>query len=588
MPGFFLSPTRLFRPLTTLCLLAGLVAAGCGEPADGAADLVMTGGKIVTLSDAMPEASALAARDGRIVAVGNDDDVAGLIGPETQVIDLAGRLAIPGFIEGHGHFMGLGNAKMILDLTTAGTWDDIVSMVGEAASSVPPGEWISGRGWHQEKWSEVPEGAVEGQPTHQTLTAVSQDNPVILTHASGHAAFANGMAMELAAIDADTPDPDGGTIVRDSDGEATGVLRETAQGLVRRVQSQAMAARGEEEIEREARLQVRLAGQDLLSKGITSFQDAGSGLGTVDLLRSVADQGQLPVRMYVMLSGGPETLADRLPEYYMVGYADNWLTVRSIKQVVDGALGSHGAWLLEPYTDMPSSVGLATNPPQRIEAVADLALEHGYQLATHAIGDRGNREVLDLYERAFAAAAGAGGSSADVGAGVRWRIEHAQHLDPEDIPRFGQLGVIASMQGIHNCSDAPWIPIRLGDERARTGAYVWRDLMNTGALVTNGTDTPVEDADPLASFHCSVTRLTNTGDPFHVEQAMTREEALRSYTISNAYAAFEEHIKGTLEVGKLADITVLSRDIMTIPAEEILDTEVDYTIIGGSVAYSRN
>ena len=573
-----------------LLLLSALAAcapdAGDSAGADGGmpeaeAELVLTNGKIATLAGEGGEVvSALASRDGRIVALGAEGDISGWIGEGTEVIDLGGRLAIPGFIEGHGHFMGLGNAQMILDLTTADTWGDIVSLVGEAASSAEPGAWISGRGWHQEKWSEPPDPMVEGQPVHDGLSSVSPENPVILTHASGHASFVNAKALELAGIDGDTPNPPGGEIVHDATGRPTGVLRETAQGLARRAFSEEEASRSEAERDARAREQVRLANEDLLRKGITSFQDAGSGFGTVDLLRTLADEGGLPVRLYVMLQGGAEALEGRLDEYHMIGYGGDRLTVRSIKQVADGALGSHGAWLLQPYSDMPSTTGLATNPPEEIERVARLAIEHGYQVNTHAIGDRANREVLDLYERTFA-------DHAEM-SDLRWRIEHAQHIDPADIPRFAELEVIASMQGVHACSDGPWVALRLGEGRARSGAYVWQDLMRAGAVVTNGTDVPVEDADPLASFHCTVTRLVDGGATFYEEQAMTREEALRSYTWANAYAAFEEDLKGTLEVGKLADVTVLSRDILTIPADEILETAVDYTIIGGRVEYSRN
>ncbi|MCY3698967.1 MAG: amidohydrolase family protein, partial [Gemmatimonadetes bacterium] len=313
------------------------------------AELVLTNGKIATLAGEGGEVvSALASRDGRIVALGADDDVSGWIGEGTEVIDLGGRLAIPGFIEGHGHFMGLGNARMILDLTTADTWDDIVSLVGEAASGAEPGAWISGRGWHQEKWSESPDPMVEGQPVHDGLSAVSPGNPVILTHASGHASFVNARALELAGIDADTPNPPGGEIVHDATGRPTGVLRETAQRLARAAFAEEEANRSEAEREERAREQVRLANEELLRKGVTSFQDAGSGFGTVDLLRTLADEGALPVRLYVMLQGGMETLEGRLDDYYMVGYGGDRLTVRSIKQVADGALGSHGAWLLEP------------------------------------------------------------------------------------------------------------------------------------------------------------------------------------------------------------------------------------------------
>jgi predicted amidohydrolase YtcJ len=542
--------------------------------------LVLTNGKIVTLDESLTEATALAARDGRIVAIGSDADVAEFMTDDARVIDLAGQLAIPGFIEGHGHFMGIGNARMILDLTIATTWQDIVDQVAEAAANAEPGTWILGRGWHQEKWEEAPNPMVEGLPVHDGLSAVSPDNPVALTHASGHASFVNAMALELAGIDVDTPNPDGGEIVRDGDGEPTGMLRETAQGLTGRARAEARQGRSEAELIATEREKVRLASEELLRKGITSFQDAGSGFGTVDLLKQMAEEGQLPVRLYVMLRGSVNSLEGRLDDYRMIGHGDNHLTVRAIKQVIDGALGSHGAWLLQPYADMPTSEGLATNPPSSIEAVARLGIEHGYQVNTHAIGDRGNREVLDLYERTF--------SDYPDQTDLRWRIEHAQHIDPADIPRFGELGVIAAMQGIHGCSDGPWVMLRLGEARARSGAYMWQDLAAAGAVVTNGTDAPVEDVDPLPSYHCSVTRIVADGSQFYPDQAMGRIEALKSYTINNAYAAFEEDLKGTLEVGKLADITVLSRDILTIPANEILETEVSYTIIDGVVRYERD
>jgi len=550
------------------------------RPDAAPATLVLRNAKIVTLDDARPEATALAARDGRIVAVGSDDDVAAFLGGDARVIDLEGQLVIPGLIEGHGHFMGLGNSKMILDLTTADTWQDIVDQVAEAVARAEPGEWIAGRGWHQEKWSALPNPSVEGLPVHDGLSAVSPDNPVVLTHASGHATFVNAMAMELAGIDASTEPPAGGEIVHDAQGEPTGMLRETAQRLTARARADSESGRTQAEIQGRQREMVRLANLELLANGITSFEDAGEGFDTVDMLKEMAEQGQLPVRLYVMLRAGYDELEGRLDDYRMIGVGDNHLTVRSVKQVIDGALGSHGAWLLQPYADMPTSEGLATNSPASIERVAQLAIEHGYQVNTHAIGDRGNREVLDLYERTFA-------SHPEL-SDLRWRIEHAQHVDPVDIPRFGEMGVIASMQAIHACSDGPWIMLRLGEVRTRTGAYMWQDLAAAGAVVTNGTDVPVEKVDPLASFHCAVTRQVADGSQLYPDQAMTREQALRSYTINNAYAAFEEDLKGTLEVGKLADITVLSKDIMTIPADEILDTEVLYTIVGGQVLYEKD
>lgn len=562
---------------TTLAALGSLCFAFAPAIAQEAADLVITNGKLVTVDEGRPEAEALAVSGDRIVAVGSQEEIAPYVGESTRVIDLEGRLAIPGFIEGHGHFMSIGNAKMILDLTRAGTWQAIVDMVAEAAEAAEPGEWIQGRGWHQEKWARTPEPSVEGLPVHHGLSAVSPENPVVLRHASGHASFVNARAMELAGLTRETEDPEGGEIVRDPDGEPTGVLRETAQGLVGGAFARDRADRSPAEIAAEAREMARLASQEVLSKGITSFHDAGAGFATLDLFKQLADEGALPVRLYVMVRDSHDEMEEKLADYRVVGYANHHLTIRSVKQIIDGALGSHGAWLLQPYADLPRSSGLATTPPDQIERVARLAIERGFQVNTHAIGDRANREVLDLYQRTFEA----NPEKQD----LRWRIEHAQHLHPDDIPRFAGLGVIASMQAIHACSDGPWVIQRLGEARAAQGAYMWKALWESGAVVTNGTDAPVEDVDPLASFHCTVTRRLPDGSAFFPDQALSREQALRSYTMNNAYAAFEEGIKGSLTPGKLADIVVLSNDIMTIPADEILSTRVLYTIVGGEIAY---
>ncbi|HET9982965.1 MAG TPA: amidohydrolase, partial [Longimicrobiales bacterium] len=521
--------------LATVLALAAPPLAGQRGPAD----LVLRHGKVVTVDDKLPMAQAVAVKDGRILAVGSDAEIGKLIGGATRVIELNGRLAVPGLIEGHGHYLGLGAAKMQLDLTKARNFDDIVAMVGEAAKKAKPGEWITGRGWHQEKWDRVPQPNVEGVPLHAALDAVSPDNPVVLTHASGHAGFANGKALALAGITRETPAPPGGDIVKDAAGEPTGLLRETAQRLVGQALGRSRAGRPAAEAEAEMRKQVELAGHEALSKGITTFHDAGSSFATIDLFRKMADEGKLPVRLYVMARNQTNEEYDRLlPKYRMIGYGRGFLTVRSIKHAIDGALGPHGAWLLEPYTDMPSSTGNNTTDLDVIRRTAEIALKYDFQLNTHAIGDRGNREILDIYEAAFRAHP----EKKD----TRWRIEHAQHVSPQDVPRFKQLGIIASMQGIHATSDGPYVPKRLGDKRAKEESYLWRTFLDEGVVVTNGTDTPVEDVDPLASFYASVTRRMKNGEYFYPEQRMTREEALRSYTLSNAYAAFEENVKGSL------------------------------------------
>ena len=459
-------------------------------------------------------------------------------------------------------------------------WDEIVTMVGAAAQGAEPGEWIEGRGWHQEKWESVPTVNVDGVPLHNGLSEVSPQNPVHLGHASGHASFANARAMELAGIDRNTPDPAGGTIVRDADGNPTGLLRETAQRIVDARIAADNADVDPADIEAQMRRMVQLAGEEALSKGVTSFHDAGASFDTIDFLRGLADEGELPVRLYVMVRReSNEDMAERLADYLIIPEGNDFLAVRSIKRQIDGALGSHGAWLLEPYEDMADSSGLVLEPVDDITRTCEIAIDNGFQVNAHAIGDRANREVLDIYEKVFAA-------NPDK-TGLRWRVEHAQHLHPDDIPRFGELGVIAAMQGVHCTSDAPWVYRRLGAERAESGAYMWRDLIDSGAVIGNGTDVPVEDIDPIASFYSSVARLDLNGEVFFPEQRMTREEALASYTINNAYAAFEEHLKGSITPGKLADIVVLSGNIMTIPQEQIPATRVDVTIIGGEVGYRR-
>jgi predicted amidohydrolase YtcJ len=452
-------------------------------------------------------------------------------------------------------------------------------MVEDAVKNSSPGEWILGRGWHQEKWDHPPSPAIEGFPTHESLSRISPENPVFLTHASGHASFANAKAMELAGITRTTRNPPGGEILRDASGNPIGIFRERASNLVRAAYDKERAGWTEAEAEAELRQLVELAGEECLSKGITTVHDAGSPFSTVDVFRKMAEEGRLGVRLYSMIREPNELLEKNLASYRSIGAGDGHLTVRAIKVSIDGALGPRGAWLLEPYEDLPASTGLNTGSMEALGRTAELALQHGYQLAVHAIGDRANRETLNVYETAFKAHP----DRRD----LRWRIEHSQHLHPADVPRFGQLDVIASMQGIHCTSDAPYVLARMGPRRAEEGAYVWRKLMDTGATIINGTDAPVEDVSALASYYSTVTRRMKNGEVFFGDQKMTREEALRSYTINAAWGAFEEDVKGSLSTGKLADIVVLSKDILTVPDEEIPSTEVDYTIVGGQVKYRR-
>jgi predicted amidohydrolase YtcJ len=538
-----------------------------------AADLILINGRIVTLEPSQPEAEALAVRDGRVYVIGTTAMIKERVGPSTEVIDLHGQLAIPGFIESHGHFSGVGEMKLELDLTQARSWDDIVRMVGDAAKKAKPGEWIHGRGWHQEKWTTKPEPNVEGFPTHASLDKVSPNNPVELTHASGHAAFVNAKALQVSGINRTTKNPAGGEILRDASGEPTGLLRESADGLLREAKLTGAEA------EAHARKVLELANQEALSKGITTFVDAGSSLAIIDVMKKMVDEGKMGVRLWVMIRQSNQSIAAKLARYRMIDYGDGHLTVRAIKKQIDGALGSRGAWLLEPYADKPDSTGLNTTSIADIEETARLAIRNNYQLCVHAIGDRANRETLDIFERTFKA----NPRKKD----LRWRIEHAQHLNPADIPRFGALGVIASMQGIHCTSDAPFVVARLGKKRAEEGAYVWQKLMKAGARIANGTDAPVEDVDPIASYYATVSRRLKDGSVFYPDQRLKPIDALRTYTINGAYAAFEESNRGTLKRDKYADITVLSKDILKIPESEIPTAKVTYTIVGGKVLYKR-
>src|SRR5580698_3331227 len=561
------------------CFLTALAALSATIAVCQPADLVLRNGKIVTLNAAQPVAQAIAVRGDKIAALGSNADAAKWIGPQTKVIDLHGQLAIPGFIEGHGHFTGIGEYRLGLDLREARTWQQIVAQVARAARQAKPGEWIVGRGWHQSKWDHAPDPNVEGFPLHASLDAVSPNNPVLLTHASGHAVFVNAKAMEAGHITRDTASPAGGEILKDKNGDPTGLLRESAQGLANRAHEAYLAKRTPAEAAAELRKVIDLATRECLSKGITSFEDAGSQFSTVDTFRAMAQKHELGLRLWVMLRAPNVQLAANLDRYRMVGIGENHLTVHAIKRYMDGALGSRGAWLLEPYTDKPDSTGLNIDDPADIRRTAEMAIAHNYQLCIHAIGDRANREVLNIYEAVF--------REHPDKKNLRWRVEHAQHLSAADIPRFGQLGVIAAMQAVHCTSDAPYVLLRLGPKRAEEGAYVWQKLMRSGAIVANGTDAPVEDVSPIACYYAAVSRRLKDGSVFFPDQRMSREEALRSYTWNNAYAAFEENVKGSLEPGKLADITVLSKDILTVPEDQILTADVKYTIVGGKVMFQQ-
>ena len=543
------------------------------------ADLVMRNGVLATLDAAHPQAEAMAIRAGRIEAVGSDAEMAPYIGGGTRVLDLHGAFVTPGFIEGHGHLMGTGTAQMELKLGPAPNWDAIVAMVKAAAAKAKPGEWILGSGWQQSKWKPAPHPNVDGLPLPASLDAVSPHNPVMLEHASGHAIFVNAVALQLAGITRQTPDPPGGSIVRDAQGDAIGMLRDTAGGAVRRAYARYERTLPPAQIEAQRREALRRAMAYEVSQGITTFVDMGESFATVDWLKPQASS--FPLRLYANINGEPvSALASQLAAHKLVGYADDHLTVRGIGEITgDGALGTRSAWFLQPYRDAPAITGKNVTPMDTIRQMAEIAAKDGFQVSVHAIGDRANHETLDLFQRIFAADPAA--------RSLRWRIEHAQHLAPGDIPRFAQLGVIASMQSIHACSDAPYVTPRLGEQRAREGAYMWHALIASGAMVLDGTDTPVEDTNPIANFYCGVTRDQGNGTIFYGGQVKTREQELRSYTWNNAYAVNEDRELGSLTVGKRADLDIISGSLLTLPARDILRTRVLYTIVGGKIVYTR-
>ncbi len=542
------------------------------------ADMIIHNGMIYTMNDLNPTAEAVAVSSGKIIALGKYTDLDPLITPRTKIINLRGATMTPGIIEGHGHFYGLGLAKMQLDLSKTESYQDLIDMVSDAVENSKPGEWILGRGWHQSKWSDDKSDFVKGFQTHERLSEISPNNPVWLKHASGHAGFANQKAMDIAGVNKETEFGFGGEIIKDLSRKPTGVFNERAQGLI--------SEKVENNLGEDSDLRaIELAVKASLENGVTSFHDAGIGRRTIEILREAIDRDILKVRIYAMLTSRDTTL---LNEWYKkgpeIGTGGDLLTIRSIKINADGALGSRGAWLIDEYSDRPGHYGMPTQSMDYVYSVAKQGIKTGFQVNSHAIGDKANREILNEYEKVF-------NEHPELAIDHRWRIEHAQHVAPDDIPRFGRLKVIPSIQGIHMSSDRPWAINRLGQKRIEESAYVWRDLINHGAVLINGSDVPVEPIDPIASFYASTTRKTLKGLPdfgYEPKQKMTRIEALKSYTINAAYGAFEDQIKGSIEIGKYADFTVFSQNLITIPEEKILDTKVLYTIVNGVVEYQAN
>ncbi len=584
-------------PAVTLLSLA-LIGLRCQSPHSVVSPghwVLLTNGHFFTADPQHPEATSVLIRDGRIMGVDGNCNSPECQAAKPEVVDLQGAFVMPGFIEGHGHFSSLGRSLQNLNLMTTRSWSEIVQMVAEKTRTAVPGAWMEGRGWHQEKWVTSPGRSVNGYPYHDSLSSVSPANPVVLYHASGHGLFANAKAMELAGISRETPDPMGGRIVRDAQGNLTGMFEENAMDLVNKPFEAWKNQRPEAERVKDFEHTIDLATRECLAKGITSFQDAGSDFWELAQYRRLAESGQLGLRLWAMIMQPAATDYPKLVQFPQIGLGDGFFTCRAVKAYLDGALGSYGAWLLVPYADKPDSYGQNTTPIEAVTALAAECRRQHLQYCVHAIGDRANREVLNVFEQTFRQypvteeEVQKFGFQGDAGhPGFRWRIEHAQHTDPADQSRFAQLGVIASMQAIHCTSDAPFVIKRLGFARAQQGAYAWRRLLDQGARLTNGTDAPVEDVDPLPCLYAAVTRRrADGGAAFFPENAMTREEALLSYTRWNAYAAFEEATKGSVEVGKYADFVVLSTDLLRCVPEEILQAKVLRTYVHGQLKYSR-
>ena len=545
--------------------LAGASSGLAAQPSQPA-ELIVVNARVYTVDESRPIVSGFAVRDGRFLFAGSDVEVRALAGPGTRVIDAGQATIVPGLIDAHAHLLGLGESLRNVKLAGSRSYDDVIARVVERSRTMKRGEWILGRGWDQNLW------AGKEFPTHEALSRALPDNPVVLTRIDGHAMLANAMAMRLAGITAATRDPAGGRIERLKDGSPSGVFVDNAESLVAR----SIPALSVEQ-KREA---VLAAVAEANRWGLVGLHDAGQSRATIDIYESLARDGRYNLRNYVLISDDSADNAHYMTRGPQNALYDGRIWIRSIKLYSDGALGSRGAALLRPYSDDASNTGLLVTQPAHIQRVATEALRRGFQLGVHAIGDRGNRIVLDAFAAALKAV-----PTAD----HRFRVEHSQVIALEDIPRFAQLGVLPSMQTTHQTSDMSWAEARVGPERIK-GAYAWRRLLNTGVIIPNGTDFPVEEVNPLISFHSAVTRRDGSNQPpagWYPDQAMTRLEALKSMTIWAAYAGFQEETMGSISPGKYADFVILDRDIMQIPAEQILGTSVVSTWLGGRTVYER-
>ncbi len=551
----------LVAPFALLALFAAPAASQLPS-----ADLIVRNGRIYTVDQNRPFADAMAVKEGKVLFVGAERQVMAYKGTATRVVDLDGRTVIPGMIDSHAHLGGLGSALRIVDLTGTTSSEEIVARVAARAKDLPPGTWVTGRGWDQNDWADT------RFPTHEALSRAVPNHPVYLVRVDGHAALVNAAAMRVANVTAATQDTRGGKLERNADGSPTGVLIDDAMGAV--------AAKIPPASDDELRTATRAAIAEANTWGLTSVHDAGVGRREIGIYEELARSGDYSLRHYIMIQPDDSSLATFFRRGPQRGIHNGRLWISSIKAYADGALGSRGAALLEPYADDPKATGLVRVAPERLADVATRALKNGFQLNTHAIGDRANRMVLDAYEKAL---------TAMPRGDHRFRIEHAQIIHSEDIPRFAQLGVIPAMQSSHQTSDMYWAGNRLGQGRL-LGAYAWRSLLNTGIPIPNGSDFPVELVNPLISFHAAFSRQDAKNWPvggWIPQEAMTREEALKSMTIWAAWAGFMEKEVGSLEAGKLADFVVLDQDIMQIPAELVLKTRVLSTWLGGKPVYER-
>ncbi len=541
--------------------------------AQSPADLILHNGRIYTVDENKPLADAIVVSGDRIVFVGSDREADVYHGKRTTTVDLLGKTVLPGFADAHIHVLGVGQALRRVDLVGLKSFDEIVAKTVARSKEMKPGEWILGRGWDQNLF------ASREFPAHDALSRALPNNPVVLGRIDGHALIANAKAMALAGVTSATKDPVGGRIVRDASGNPTGVFIDNAKSLIERAVPSSSHA--------ELKKALVAAVENINSWGLTSVQDPGEGPTVTAIYEELARAGELNVRSSVMLSdpdvfdsaswaNSSNPFIKRGPQSALY---NGHLWIRSIKLYADGAMGSRGAALLAPYSDDPGNVGLLISTPGHIRGTAEMALKMGFQVNVHAIGDRGNRIALDAFDSAL---------RKFPRADHRFRIEHAQTLSPSDIPRFAKLGVIPSMQSSHQTSDMGWIERRLGPERVK-GAYAWRSLLETGVIIPNGTDAPVERVNPFITFHSAITRQSSDNQPaggWYPDQRMTRQEALKSMTIWPAYAAFQEKVMGSLTAGKYADFIVLDRDIMQIPETEIMKTKVVSTYVGGKAVYS--